>query len=446
MDNSADMTTPEAPGLNAPQGVGFISDPLPPEPADMALQLELISTRSELIQLELERTHEQLQSLQHMTSNADALLESQDPRQKLLRTWGHALDAAAIVTLDHEEVSSVAIPGMTPAPDLKLNEIPQAFKQELAQLANHPEPQILELNQAQRRVIGGGYALLAAPFHKSERPTVWLTIRHWSQAPFDASDVAVAVSAVTYGGLIQESSRMMNQLERNVIETVRALANAIDAKDRYTHGHSQRVSWLAKQFGRCLNFSPQDIRVLEWAGLLHDVGKIGIPETILCKAGELTPEEIAIIQQHPQMSYDVIAPVESLRAALPAVLHHHENFDGSGYPGNLSGYQTPLFARMLRIVDVFDALTSRRSYRGGFSIEQAREVIVSDRKKAADPELTDEFVAVLDSWLADHDHEFHVLFGHIQGLRDSEQSIASSPNARTTEEPELITIVQEPRI
>lgn len=408
----------------------------PAIPSEFAVQFEEISTRAERIEYELERTHDQLAALHSLTADTSSLLNSADPRQHLMQTWGRALDAATLIVIDSDQVLEVAIESSTwPKPEIAVDEIRQAFMAQIAALATNPEPLIIELSKEQRRVIGGGFALIAAPFRGTDRPSIWLTIRHWAQACFDSADKAVARSAVTYGDLIQESNRMMQQLEGSVMETVRALANAIDAKDRYTHGHSQRVSWLAKNFGLWLKLNETDRRVLEWSGLLHDVGKIGIPESILCKTGRLTEEEFSIIKQHPQMSYDVIAPVASLRSALPAVLHHHENFDGSGYPGGLYGHQTPLFARMLRLVDVFDALTSQRSYRAGFQFSQALDVIVADRNKASDPELTDEFIAAMHSWNSDPEHEFNTIFEHISDVVQQK----SNP-------PVLVSITQEPRI
>src|SRR5262249_19517059 len=157
---------------------------------------------------------------------------------------------------------------------------------------------------------------------------------------------------------------MRRRLERSALETVCALATVIEARDPYTSGHSERVAWLARMTGELLGLSAADVQELEWAGRLHDVGKIGIAERSLNKIEKLTDIELEQIKQHPRLSYEMLRPVSSLGASLlEAVLHHHEDYDGGGYPDGMAGEAIPLGARILRVVDVFDALTSTRPYR-----------------------------------------------------------------------------------
>jgi hypothetical protein len=146
-------------------------------------------------------------------------------------------------------------------------------------------------------------------------------------------------------------------------QTVRSLAGAVDAKDPFTAGHSERVQLIAKDLGEELRCSESELEALEWGGLLHDIGKIGIPDAILLKQGALTREERKVMNSHPVKGEEIIRPVEKLKPELPIIRHHHEWFNGSGYPDRLVGHQIPKLARILHVADSFEAMTAARPYR-----------------------------------------------------------------------------------
>ncbi len=164
---------------------------------------------------------------------------------------------------------------------------------------------------------------------------------------------------------------LARQLQHANMTTVEALAAAVDAKDAYTRGHSQRVSTYAVAIATALELSASDIARVRLAGLLHDVGKIGIPDAILAKAGRLTEEEFAVIRQHPEIGERMLAGVPFLHEILPAVRHHHERWDGHGYPDGLAGTAIPPDATILTVADAFDAMTSSRTYRPALSSQEA---------------------------------------------------------------------------
>jgi len=146
-------------------------------------------------------------------------------------------------------------------------------------------------------------------------------------------------------------------------QTVRSLAGAVDAKDPYTAGHSERVQRIAKDLGGELHCSDSELEALEWGGLLHDIGKIGIPDAILLKAGALTKEERMVMNAHPVKGEEIIKPVEKLAPELPIIRHHHEWYNGSGYPDRLVGHEIPKLARILHVADSYEAMTAARPYR-----------------------------------------------------------------------------------
>lgn len=146
-------------------------------------------------------------------------------------------------------------------------------------------------------------------------------------------------------------------------QTVKSLASAVDAKDPYTAGHSVRVQQIAKALGQELNCSEAELEALEWGGLLHDIGKIGIPDAILLKQGALTRQERIAMNAHPVKGEDIIRPVQKLAPELPIIRHHHEWYNGSGYPDHLMGEEIPRLARIMHVADSFEAMTAARPYR-----------------------------------------------------------------------------------
>lgn len=164
-------------------------------------------------------------------------------------------------------------------------------------------------------------------------------------------------------GTFHENLARFSEQRAMSIGTLQALTAAIDAKDAYTRGHSQRVAFLSQSIATAMGMGPDHAERVRIAGLVHDVGKIGVPEAILCKAGKLTDEEFAMIRRHPEIGHGILKGIVLLEDTLPGVLHHHERWDGRGYPHGLKGEEVPLVARMIGLADTFDAMSSSRSYR-----------------------------------------------------------------------------------
>jgi hypothetical protein len=180
-------------------------------------------------------------------------------------------------------------------------------------------------------------------------------------------------------------------------QTVRSLASAVDAKDPYTAGHSVRVQLIAKDLGAEMSCSESELEALEWGGLLHDIGKIGIPDAILLKQGALTKEERMVMNAHPVKGEEIIRPVAKLAPELPIIRHHHEWFNGSGYPDRLVGHDIPRLARIMHVADSFEAMTAARPYRmTPLSEEQA----ISELHKFTGVQFDPEVIAAFDRVIA----------------------------------------------
>jgi HD-GYP domain-containing protein (c-di-GMP phosphodiesterase class II) len=182
---------------------------------------------------------------------------------------------------------------------------------------------------------------------------------------------------------------------------LRALARAIDANSPWTAGHSERVGLVAAAIGRELGLEPRQLDCLHRGGLLHDVGKIGVPADILNKPGRLTPAELEKVRAHPAMGATILAPIQAYQDLLPLVRSHHELLDGSGYPEGLVGGQIPPLVRVLTVADIFDALVSDRPYRDAWNARKAIDYIAGGAGVTFDPQVVDAFRAVVFQGSAD---------------------------------------------
>src|SRR5262245_8996411 len=170
---------------------------------------------------------------------------------------------------------------------------------------------------------------------------------------------------------LRELKEAKQEVENSYISAIQALAVALEAKDRYTAGHSQRVSRFAMMIARGLELPGTEVRTIGQIGLLHDIGKIGMDERVLNKPGKLTTEEFDMVKQHPVIGAQILLPVRSLEGHISGIKHHHESWDGTGYPDGLKGETIPLPARIICVADSFDAMTSTRPYRPGRTLEEA---------------------------------------------------------------------------
>jgi diguanylate cyclase (GGDEF)-like protein/putative nucleotidyltransferase with HDIG domain len=209
---------------------------------------------------------------------------------------------------------------------------------------------------------------------------------------------------VTYISRAQEKVKHIEEMEVSkahladlYLATIKSLALAIDAKDQYTHQHILRVQRYAVAIAKELGLSGSDLEAVNTGALLHDIGKLGVPEYVLMKPGRLTPEEFDKIKKHPEIGEAILDPVEFPWPVLPVVRHHHERYDGKGYPDGLKGEEIPLNARIMAVADVYDALTSSRSYRRAWTHERAVETITKDAGTHFDPDVVAAFLNIIQA-------------------------------------------------
>lgn len=210
--------------------------------------------------------------------------------------------------------------------------------------------------------------------------------------PIETGEIRILESLAKELSTTVTTMELRHELRHLLFNVVRSLVNAIEAKDRYTRGHSERVFVSSVQIGERLGLSPDEIQSLSWASLLHDIGKISIDERILNKPGRLTDEEYEKIRNHPVAGCMMLEPIEQLQSILPGVRHHHERWDGTGYPDGLRGQDIPLLSRIIAVADTYDAIVSARPYRPADSEAYAVGVVRAAAGSQFDPKVVSAFL------------------------------------------------------
>lgn len=236
--------------------------------------------------------------------------------------------------------------------------------------------------------------------------SVWLVNFKWTIPNYFALaplGLAVAQIYMATGGVgvilmvvplivARQTFQVYMRLRNAYLGTVQSLIAALEAKDPYTRGHSERVSRLAHDIGKQLKLSEEDLETLEYAGILHDIGKVGTARYILRKPGKLTEDEYQRIRLHPESGALILREIRFLSKAVPAIFHHHEHFDGTGYIDGIKGEEIPLLARILTVADAYDAMTSPRPYRGAMPVDVACQELITCSGSQFDPAVVTAFL------------------------------------------------------
>ncbi len=219
-----------------------------------------------------------------------------------------------------------------------------------------------------------------------------LGVEDYLTKPIEPADLVRIINARLYRSAAVEVA----QVGQAYLDTVKVLANVIEGRDRYTRGHVERVTMYALWVAKALNWPAEHIRMLEFGGRLHDIGKILIPGSVLNKPGRLTNEEWSMVKKHPAAGAKMLQGIQHLRGTLPYVLYHHERWDGSGYPKGLKGKDIPVQGRLLALADVYDALTTARPYHKARSHSEVIQILQVDSGTHFDPQLVPIFIEIIN--------------------------------------------------
>jgi len=241
-----------------------------------------------------------------------------------------------------------------------------------------------------------GSAILA-PLRTQEGLAGYLAVGRLDGAPFSDREQFRAERIAKQISIALGNAWLLEELDRMSWGALTALARTIDAKSPWTSGHSENVATLSVAIGRGMGLDEQTLTALQRGGLVHDIGKIAVPGSVLDKNGKLTPEERELVETHPEAGVRILEPVPGMEPILPMVLHHHESWDGSGYPMGLAGEAIPLGARIMAVADQFDALSSDRPYRPGRGVEGAVDFLRSQAGTGLDSAIVDVFINLLQA-------------------------------------------------
>jgi putative nucleotidyltransferase with HDIG domain len=236
---------------------------------------------------------------------------------------------------------------------------------------------------------------LLLPIRLNGQTTGLLSLGSTNGHLWDEETVALSRQIADQVGIALSNVSLLEELEHLNWGTLKALARTVDAKSPWTAGHSERVADLAVKIGEEMGLDAGDLANLHRAALLHDIGKIGVPSSILDKPGRLTEEEYERIKKHPTLGAQILEPISAYAEVVDLVRQHHERLDGSGYPGGLTGIETTQGARILGVADTFDAMTSERPYRKGMEVDKSLEIIKSERSIGLDPDVVDAFLGLM---------------------------------------------------
>jgi HD-GYP domain-containing protein (c-di-GMP phosphodiesterase class II) len=250
------------------------------------------------------------------------------------------------------------------------------------------------------------FRFLAIKVENNETSYGWIGLVSFNlEEIFRRGELRLLISMAEQLAVFLANADLHKNLEDFVINMVKSLVFAIEAKDEYTRGHSERVSKYSMLLGLKLGLNEVELGDLKWASILHDIGKIGIPESILNKPESLTDEEFDVIKGHSRKGGDIIKPVHQLAGSIPSIVHHHERYDGKGYPNGLTGDQIPLGARIIAVADTFDAINSHRAYRGARSQETAMAILEEVSGSQLDPRMVAAFKKVYKAGLTKEKEE-----------------------------------------
>lgn len=284
-----------------------------------------------------------------------------------------------------------------PMPGVPAHEINRLADELMAVLSERKSPLLVNDVAADRRFAWFGSRarqLIAVPLQRQDQVLGCLFGVDKLNGEFDSVDAKLLNSIGNESAIYLENAMLFEDVRELLMGVLRSLTSAVDAKDAYTCGHSERVALLSRRLAQEIGLPEHEVERIYMAGILHDVGKIGVPEAVLHKAGKLTQEEFEQMKRHPQIGARILSDIKQLEDVVPGVLHHHERYDGKGYPVGLASQRIPLMGRIICIADCFDAMTSNRTYRKALPLEVAMIEVRRCAGTQFDPMLADAFLRI----------------------------------------------------
>ncbi len=351
-------------------------------------QLEIRSLNQQI-----DYTRDQISLLHSLAHNLHLSRPTEELAQLCLSNLQHLIDCAGTVICfqDQERRSRFLMQGQLPFDEA-------GFVRLLARFEQHDWSRPLVENKLENSLVGADFPglknlMIASIGDESHRYGWIVTCNLRGGCDFEEAEARLVGSISTILGTHARNIQLFEDHSDLLISFVRSLVSSIDAKDPHTRGHSERVALLARRLGEQLGLSAQELDDLALSSLLHDLGKIGVDDRILSKPGRLTREEFQQIKQHPLIGYQILSPLKNLKSILPGVRSHHEAYNGKGYPDRLRGEEIPLMARIISVVDSYDAMATDRPYRKGMPLAELEEIFRRGSGEQWDPRIIDAYFA-----------------------------------------------------
>ena len=325
--------------------------------------------------------------------NPQHLVQGICEQLRLTQSYGWS---AACFKSDPEDVSGLSsaclVAGKMPCDSRYFRRMSQQL---LAQWDDKNWSKLLQIGEHPLADLVGSEVILDPIRHDGEVIGVVLSGgKTGPDAEATSGDTQLLDAIAGFLGAFHENAARFTEQKNMFIGSLEAVSAALDAKDRYTFGHSERVAHLGMRLAEAIGLDAQEVERIRISGLVHDVGKIGVPEAVLCKTGRLTDEEFDQIKKHPRIGFNILKGIPKMSDVLDGVLYHHERWDGRGYPTRLAGEAIPLYGRILAVCDTFDAMSSTRSYRQAMPRDKVLAEIANCSGSQFDPSLTDPFVSM----------------------------------------------------
>lgn len=368
-----------------------------------------VASRRELdsMAIELSERYEELHLVYAIDKTVQQLEPGADLFQRLLQSWAEHMDADVAAFVKPGENLCVHATNLS-APIHNLDLVLVEMRGDLYRFTHSARAPIVinDVNDPRRAYIFTDlpFKLLCCPvIHDRSVVAILVLANHLAKPDFSNSDRKLGELLANQLSSLSKMYGMLAETRKFNDQMANALIEAVEAKDPYTRGHSERVHYITMEIGKAMNLGTRDTEDLFWGSLLHDVGKIGIPDAVLCKPGRLTSDEFTFIKVHPERSYEILRHIDRLKGAVPGARHHQEKYDGTGYPHGLKGNDIPLHARIIAVADTYDSITSSRAYRAGRSHEVAMAEIARVAGSQLDPTIIkvfEEVCAAEPEWIA----------------------------------------------
>ncbi len=356
---------------------------------------------------ELSDRYEELHLVYAIDRQVQDMTSGEDVFGDLLQSWAEHMNADVAAFIKPGDSLCVSATNLS-APIHNLDLVLVEMRGDLYRFT-HSSRQPLVMNDANdsRRAYiftDMPFKILCCPvFQDKSVVAILVLLNHADKEDFTNSDRKLGEVLANHLSSLSRMHSMLAETSKFNEQMAAALIEAVEAKDPYTRGHSERVHHISMEIGRALRLPPRELDNLFWGSLLHDVGKIGIPDAVLCKPGRLTRDEFTFIMVHPERSYEILRHIDRLKGAVPGARHHQEKYDGTGYPHGLEGNDIPYNARIIAVADTYDSITSSRAYRAGRSHEVAMAEIARVAGAQLDPGVIDAFAQLCRAepdWIA----------------------------------------------